>query len=120
MGLDVYIGVQGRDEHILYLRNHSKFFELMCTPEPEPVYPNYSDFKVSLPMIDRMEKRMLAEFHAAGLSLDSIPQTLSDDFEDRDAREIPWKEFLPSYLCIMKDLRILIRQHGHLVCSWSV
>ncbi|GAW37386.1 hypothetical protein RA2_04469 [Roseovarius sp. A-2] len=119
MGLDVYIGVQGSDEHVLYLRNHSEFFELMCTPEPEPIYPNYSDFKISLPMIDRMEKRIKADFHAEGLSKDSIPQTLPDNLEDRDALNTPWREFLPSYLCIMKDFRILIRQHGYLVCSWS-
>jgi hypothetical protein len=119
MGLDVSFGVPGGEEPFFYLRNHSGLFELMCTPEPETIDKNYTDFMVSSEMIDRMEDRILADFGAAGLSRDLVPQTLPEDFHDWDAREMEWEDLLPCYLRILEDLGVLVDQHGYLICSWS-
>jgi len=119
MGLDVFFGVPGEEDSVFYLRNHSDFFELMCTPEPEPIDSNYSDFAVSPEMIERMEDQLLDDLEEAGLTLDVVPETLPDEFHGWDAREMDWEDLLPCYLRILEDLGALVDQHGYLICGWS-
>ena len=119
MGLDVFFGVPGEEDSVFYLRNHNEFFELMCTPEPEPIDSNYSDFAVSPEMIERMEDQLLDDLEEAGLTLDVVPETLPDEFHGWDAREMDWEDLLPCYLRILEDLGDLVDQHGYLICGWS-
>lgn len=119
MGLDISFHLPGGGDTVFFLYNHGDFLDLMSTPELKPIDPNYTDFKVSQEMIDRVTDIIRADFKAAGLSWDRVPETLPDEFHDWDAREMDWEDFLPCYLRILEDLRDLVDQHGYLICGWS-
>ncbi len=86
-------GKPGALHSVFYLRNHNEFFELMCTPEPEPIDSNYSDFAVSPEMIERMEDQLLDDLEEAGLTLDVVPETLAYS----GASAHPFRQHAPSY-----------------------
>jgi hypothetical protein len=119
MGLDIFFGTPGGDDSFFYLRDHWDFFSLICTPEPQQYDPEYTDFLITHHMLNRIEANLLADCVAEGLSLDLVPDTLPNDFDDWDAPEVPWTELLPCYLCIVKDFRVQVNQFGFIICGWS-
>lgn len=119
MGLDTSFMTLNAKTEIASLRNHRDFSDLFFEQDPEPYWPDYTDFLVEVPMIDVVAARLGIDDARvvraeAALSEAEFEAVCLADEDDHDPADL-----LPVYRRLLQRLREAAAGPDPLLCVWS-